>query len=52
MKDIMSSKKISDFLQLATNVVKYNAAYLDEDIIASIVLYVLPHAVVITPLTL
>lgn len=38
MRDIISSSKIADFLGLLVNVVKFNAAYLDEDIIAGLVL--------------
>jgi len=37
MKDVMSSERIPDFLRLVVNVVKFNAAYLDEDIVAGIV---------------
>ena len=38
MKDIISSPKIAEFLSLLVNVIKFNAAYLDEDIVAALVL--------------
>ena len=37
MKDVMSSERIPDYLRLILNVIKFNAAYLDEEIVAGIV---------------
>ncbi|KAK6169153.1 hypothetical protein SNE40_020258 [Patella caerulea] len=37
MPDILSLGRISDYLSLLINVIKFNAAYLDEDIVSSLV---------------
>ena len=34
MSDVMESAKVCEFLQVVTNVVKYNAAHLDEDVLS------------------
>ena len=33
MCDVINSTKMADFLQVLSNVVRYNAAYLDEDVL-------------------
>lgn len=38
MKTIVSSSCITKFLPLVINVIKFNAAYLDEDVLSGLVL--------------
>ena len=38
MRDVMSSKKTADFLSILVTLIKYNAAYMDEDVINGFIL--------------
>lgn len=38
MRDVISSSKIGDYLGVLVNVIKYNAAYVDEEIVSGFVL--------------
>ena len=40
MRDVMSSSRVPDYLQVLVNVIKYNAAYVDEEVMAGLVLWV------------
>lgn len=40
MPEVMRMGKQSDFLKLLVNVIKFNAAYLDEEIVGKLVQYV------------
>ena len=41
MRDVMSSSRVPDYLQVLVNVIKYNAAYVDEEVMAGLVLWVI-----------
>ena len=40
MRDVISSSKMPDYLHVLVNVMKYNAAYVDEEVVTGFVLYV------------